>query len=80
MLVKRAKRQRGRMEAPSGEISIVSTTSPNVAAQASKCSSPRLRRPSGSRNRCIVYNSTIVLEIGVPVANVTPCPGCRSCR
>ena len=30
--------------------------------------------PSGSRNRCIVYISTIVLEIGVPVAKVTPWP------
>ena len=36
--------------------------------------------PSGSRNRCIVYISTIVLEIGVPVANVTPWPGCCSSR
>ena len=61
-----------------GEISIVSMTSPKVAAQASKCSMPRLRSPSGSRNRCIVYISTIVLEIGVPVANVTPWPGCCS--
>ena len=40
-LVKRANRLRGRKEAPSGEISIVSITSPKVAAQASKCSSPR---------------------------------------
>ncbi len=61
--------------APSGEISIVSMTSPKVAAQASKCSMPRLLSPSGSRKRCIVYISTIVLEIGVPVANVTPWPG-----
>ena len=61
-----------------GEISIVSTTSPKVAAQASKCSMPRLCSPSGSRKRCIVYISTIVLEIGVPVANVTPWPGCCS--
>ena len=56
----------------------MSMTSPKVAAQASKWSMPRLRRPSGSRNRCIVYISTIVLEIGVPVANVTPWPGCCS--
>ena len=73
-----AKRLRGRSDAPSGEISIVSTTSPKVAAQASKCSMPRLCRPSGSRKRCIVYISTIVFEIGVPVANVTPWPACRS--
>ena len=53
---------------------MVSMTSPNVAAQASKCSRPRLFSPSGSRNRCMVYISTIVLEIGVPVANVTPWP------
>ena len=32
---------------------MVSTTSPNVAAQASKCSMPRDFRPSGSRKRCI---------------------------
>ena len=66
--------------APSGEISMVSMTSPKVAAQASKCSMPRLFRPSGSRNRCIVYISTIVLVIGVPVAKVTPWPACCSCR
>ena len=36
------------------------------------------RRPSGSRKRCIVYISTIVLLIGVPVAKVTPWPGCCS--
>ena len=59
---------------------MVSTTSPKVAAQASKCSMPRLCSPSGSRNRCIVYISTMVLEIGVPVAKVTPWPGCRSSR
>ena len=46
-LVNRAKRLRGRRPAPSGEISIVSTTSPNVAAQASKCSSPRLLQSLG---------------------------------
>ena len=56
----------------------MSTTSPKVAAQASKCSMPRLFSPSGSRKRCIVYISTIVLEIGVPVAKVTPWPGCCS--
>ena len=33
-----------------------------------------------SRNHCIVYISTIVLEIGVPVANVTPWPACCSSR
>ncbi len=27
-----------------------------------------------------MYISTIVLEIGVPVANVTPWPGCRSLK
>ena len=36
--------------------------------------------PSGSRKRCIVYISTIVLEIGVPVAKVTPWPACCSSR
>ena len=36
--------------------------------------------PSGSRKRCIVYISTIVLLIGVPVANVTPWPACCSSR
>ena len=59
---------------------MVSTTSPKVAAQASKWSMPRLFSPSGSRKRCIVYISIIVLEIGVPVAKVTPWPGCRRCR
>ena len=59
---------------------MVSTTSPKVAAHASKCSMPRDRRPSGSRKRCIVYISTMVLEIGVPVAKVTPWPLCRSSR
>ena len=78
--MKRAKRLRGRRPLPSGEISIVSMTSPKVAAQASKCSRPRLLSPSGSRNRCIVYISIIVLEIGVPVAKVTPWPGCCSPR
>ena len=48
-----ANRLRGRSDAPSGEISIVSTTSPKVAAQASKCSMPRLCKPSGSRKRWI---------------------------
>ena len=57
---------------------MVSMTSPKVAAQASKCSRPRLLSPSGSRNRCIVYISIMVLEIGVPVAKVTPWPGCCS--
>jgi uncharacterized membrane protein YfcA len=71
---------RGRKEAPSGEISMVSTTSPKVAAHPSKCSMPRLFSPSGSRKRCIVYSSTIVLLIGVPVAKVTPWPLCRSSR
>ena len=75
-----ANRLRGRSDAPSGEISIVSTTSPKVAAQASKCSMPRLCKPSGSRKRWTVYISTIVLEIGVPVAKVTPWPACRSSR
>ena len=56
---------------------MVSTTSPKVAAQASKWSMPRLLGPSGSRKRCIVYISIIVLEIGVPVAKVTPWPGWR---
>ena len=48
-LVNRANRLRGlKSPAPSGEISIVSTTSPKVAAQASKCSMPRSRRaPQG---------------------------------
>ena len=50
----------------------MSTTSPKVAAQASKCSMPAASQPSGSRNRCTVYISTIVLVIGVPVAKVTP--------
>ena len=59
---------------PSGAISIMSTTSPKVAAHPSKCSIPRSLNPFGSRNRCIVYISTIVFEMGVPVANVTPCP------
>ena len=59
---------------------MVSTTSPKVAAQPSKCSMPRLLSPSGSRNLCIVNISTIVLEIGVPVAKVTPWPGCCSPR
>ena len=75
--VKRAKRLRGLSDAPSGEISMVSTTSPKVAAQASKWSMPRLLSPSGSRKCCMVYISIIVLEIGVPVANVTPWPGWR---
>ena len=44
-LTKRAKRLRGRREAPSGEISMVSTTSPKVAAQPSKCSMPRDSQP-----------------------------------
>ena len=57
---------------------MVSMTSPKVAAHASKCSKPRLHRPSGSRNRCMVYISIMVLEIGVPVAKVTPWPGCCS--
>ena len=41
---------------------------------------PAAFKPSGSRKRCIVYISTIVLEIGVPVANVTPWPGCCSLK
>ena len=44
-LVNLAKRLRGRRLVPSGEISIVSTTSPKVAAQPSKCSMPRTCKP-----------------------------------
>ena len=71
-LVNFANRLLGFSPAPSGEISIVSMTSPNVAAQASKCSMPRLRKPSGSRKRCMVYISIMVFDMGVPVAKVTP--------
>ncbi len=46
-VVNRANRLRGRREVPSGEISRVSTTSPNAAAQASKWSISRLRKPLG---------------------------------
>ena len=46
-MVKRAKRLRGRSDAPSGEISMVSMTSPNVAAHASKCFQPATPQPLG---------------------------------
>jgi hypothetical protein len=44
-----ANRERGFRVLPSGEISIVSTTSPKVAAQASKWSMPRALSPSWPR-------------------------------
>jgi N12 class adenine-specific DNA methylase len=48
--------------------------------KASKCSMPRHRSPSGSRNRDMVKSSVMVLLIGVPVAKTTPLPGCNWSR
>ena len=62
------------VEAP--RVAITEANAPNVAAQASKWARLRASRPAGSRKRCTVYISTIVLLMGVPVAKVTPWPGC----
>ena len=51
-----------------------STISPKTAAQPSKWSMPRSCSNSGARKRLMVYISTMVLLIGVPVAKVVPWP------
>ena len=59
---------------PSGAISKLDTTSPKVVAQSSKLESPISFNVSGCKYLCIVYNSDIEFETGVPVAKQTPLP------
>jgi hypothetical protein len=69
-----------RREDPSGLISMLCTTSPKEAAHASKWLMPRSSSNAGARYRFNVYISTIVLLMGVPVANTRPRPGCPASR
>ena len=57
---------------PSGANSMAVMVSPKVEAQASKWARPRWTNASYWRYRCMVYISTMVLEMGVPVAKITP--------
>ena len=65
---------------PSGASSMAVTVSPKVDAHASKLSKPPLSRVRYCKYFCMVYISTIVLEMGVPVAKITPRPPVSSSR
>ena len=56
------------------------TVSPKVEAQASKWRRSFLRSAPYWRYFCMVYISTMLLEMGVPVANTTPLPPVSSSR
>ena len=79
-LKKRANRVLSRNPVPSGANSMAVMVSPKVEAQASKWARPRWTNASYWRYRCMVYISTMVLEMGVPVAKITPRLPVRSSR
>ena len=56
------------------------TVSPKVDAQASKWRRSFLRSAPYWRYFCMVYISTMLLEMGVPVANTTPLPPVNSSK